>query len=251
MSKYTTELRFLCEQVGGLTESRGYNDTATIIETARPKIFSFDYPIFDTDYKGTLETKFLKHYYTREICAETYGRWKMFLDDKFNLIMPYYNQLYESALKEFDPFKDVDVYIKKDNTNNRNTQEDENGKNNGEYSGKADSTVSQSSDTWSAYSDTPQGGLNGVADMTYLTNATHNYGTGTTITNSTNSGTSANTDSRNKTGVYKTVDDYIEHIAGKKGTQSYSSLLKEWRETFLNIDAMVLDECGDLFFGLW
>lgn len=251
MSKYTTELRFLCEHLSGLSESKGFDDTDSIIESARPKIFSFSYPIFDENYKSTIETKFLRHNYTREICAETYGRWKMFLQDRFNLIMPYYNQLYESALKEFNPFNDVDVYTKKDNTNNRDTTENESGKNDGTAKSNTNGTRNSNDDAWNLYSDTPQGGLNGVADMTYLTNATHSYGTGTESTTSETNASNSNTDSRNKTGTYKTVDDYIEHIAGKRGTQTYASMLKEWRDTFLNIDAMVLEECEDLFMGLW
>lgn len=110
MSAYTTELRFICETLAGREESAGYDDVSEIISIARPKIFSFDYPIFDEAYKPTLETKILRHFYTREICAETYGRWKLFLEAKMNEIMPYYNQLYESERLEFEPLYDADYY---------------------------------------------------------------------------------------------------------------------------------------------
>ena len=39
MSKYTTELRFICESLAGLTESQGYDQVNWIIEQAAPKIF--------------------------------------------------------------------------------------------------------------------------------------------------------------------------------------------------------------------
>lgn len=116
MSKYTTELRYICEWEAGLDESKGYNDTAAIIESARPKIFSFSYPIFDSAYKPTLETKILRHFYTREICAETYGRWKLFLEAKMNEIMPYFNQLYASEALEFNPLYDADYYKEGENS---------------------------------------------------------------------------------------------------------------------------------------
>ena len=32
---------------------------------------------------------------------------------------------------------------------------------------------------------------------------------------------------------------------------SYAKMLKEFRETFLNIDMMVIESLSDLFFGLW
>ena len=103
MSKYTTEVRFICEHLAGLDESKGYDDTDDIIEAARPQIFDFEYPIFDEAYKPVLEHKILDHYYTREIGLETYGLWKQKLRAKMREIMPYYNKLYESELIEFNP----------------------------------------------------------------------------------------------------------------------------------------------------
>ena len=109
MSKYTTELRFICETSAGLTDSEGYTSTRDIIEKSRAKIFDFDYPIFDENYRSVLETKIIKHYYTREIAAETVGLWKLWLDERMNNIMPYYNQLYKSELLEFNPLYDTDI----------------------------------------------------------------------------------------------------------------------------------------------
>jgi len=47
------------------------------------------------------------------------------------------------------------------------------------------------------------------------------------------------------------TENYLETIVGKQGTESYSSLLSKYRETFLNIDMQVINEFNDLFFGLW
>lgn len=103
MSKYTTEVRFICETASGLGESKGYTDVNTIITNAIPKIFTFTFPIFDENYRTVLEKKILKHFYTREICEETVGLWKLRLDTRLNEIMPYYNKLYKSELLEFNP----------------------------------------------------------------------------------------------------------------------------------------------------
>jgi stage V sporulation protein AD len=43
MSKYTTEVRFICEKYAGLEESEGYNEVADIIANSRSKVFDFDY----------------------------------------------------------------------------------------------------------------------------------------------------------------------------------------------------------------
>lgn len=109
MSKYTTEVRFLCESLTGHTESEGFNSVDEILTQAAPLIFSFSFPLYDEDYRLVLEKKILRHYYTREISEETYGLWKLRLEDRMNVIMPYYNQLYRSALLTFNPFYDVDL----------------------------------------------------------------------------------------------------------------------------------------------
>lgn len=107
MGKYTTELRTICEDYAHVEEPISYDQIATIIEAGRQGIFDFDYPIWDPSYKPVLEKKIIKHYFTREIGEETYGLWKFRLDTKLNEIMPYYNNLYESTVLEFNPLYDV------------------------------------------------------------------------------------------------------------------------------------------------
>ena len=109
MSKYTTEVRYICETLAGLSESVGYADIEQVIKNCLPKVFDFNFPIFDESYRSVLETKILRHYYTREIGLETVGLWKLKLSTKLNEIMPYYNKLYKSELIEFNPLYDVEL----------------------------------------------------------------------------------------------------------------------------------------------
>lgn len=104
MSKYTTEVRFICENSAGLSVSEGADNVDSVLDKCWNKVFNFDFPIFDENYRQVLCRKILKHYYTREIAHETVGRWKLALNAKLNEIMPYYNQLYKSELLEFNPF---------------------------------------------------------------------------------------------------------------------------------------------------
>ena len=85
MSKYTTQVRFICESLAGYDESQGYDEVDSIVETAAPQIFE-EYPIFDEAYRLPLNKKILRHFYTREICAETVGLWKLWLNNKMNEI---------------------------------------------------------------------------------------------------------------------------------------------------------------------
>ena len=202
MSKYTTEVRFLCESLTGHDDSEDYSSIDEIIEDALPIIFSFEFPIFDEQYRSVLETKILRHYYTREIGCETYGLWKLRLQTKLNEIMPYYNKLYESELLKYNPLYDVDMTTTNvgqrtgertdlnnaESTENRNraNQSKESGTNIDERKNSFDGTresenaetnvnSSQSIGTRDTenrdmYSDTPQGQLTGVDTNTYLTN---------------------------------------------------------------------------------
>ena len=327
MSKYTTEVRFICEEAAGLTSSVGYLGVNDVINTALPKVFNFEFPIFDEAYRPVLEKKILKHYYTREIGLETVGLWKLFLDTKLNEIMPYYNQLYKSELISFNPMYDVDLTrdhqlkrledIKETGTQesdtNRNGTLDtianktgtthdtslttDHGTANQDISNQktAHGTNGDTTDVTTTvshvdkFSDTPQGALDGLKNDTYMSEARivddtntsktvvsgsddineNNTGNTTTETDATSDTTSdgittqnetvntTNTDKENRVATQNTnknlnsIDDYIEHVTGKTSGVSYSKLLNEFRETFLNIDMLIINDLSDLFMNLW
>ena len=111
MSKFTTEVRWICETFAEHADPDIDINTARpseIITAAAPEIFNFDYPVYDERYRIPLEVKILRHYYTREIAEETVALWKLRLEDRLNIIMPYYNELYKTTLYEFNPLYDVD-----------------------------------------------------------------------------------------------------------------------------------------------
>lgn len=299
MSKYTTEVRYICEHFSGLTESVGYNDVEQVIKNCLPKVFDFNFPIFDESYRTVLETKILRHYYTREIGLETVGLWKLKLNTKLNEIMPFYNQLYKSELIEFNPLYDVELTRERkiegtgtkdtENGESRNGENhadtsqsstnniNENGVDNGTVNGTADGTQNQntSGSGTNMYSDTPQGAITDLQAGKYLTNATVDSATNTfagashdstrqtsenTRNNATN--TDGSTDSSNDVDYSSNMDgysnttlsnteDYLEHVIGSNGGESFSKRLLDYRATFINIDVMVINELEELFFGLW
>ena len=129
--------------------------------------------------------------------------------------MPKYNQLYESAKLEFNPFFDVD-YTRQ-----------------GTNSGEGTSSGTTNSTGNNMHSDTPQNGLESVLNGEYLTDADVSNGESSSRSQNSSSG------------------EFQESIKGKMAGTSYSRLLKEYRQTFLNIDRMVIDELNDLFMGVW
>lgn len=231
MSKYTTEVRFICESCSGLSESAGLANVDKVIASARSKVFDFAYPIFDEAYRSVLETKILKHFYTKEIGAETVGLWKLWLNRKMNEIMPYYNKLYKSELLEFNPLYDVDVTRERAGSSEQSNV----------GGGTTQSTGTNSGNSLDAYSDTPQGAVQNLENYTYLTNARKVVDSGSSQVSSTT--TTNNT--------LNDTEEYLEHVRGKQGGKSYASMLIEYRTTFLNIDMQVIEELNDLFMNLW
>ena len=109
MAKYTTLVRNVCEVMAGYDESKGFNNVNTVLNRSWDKIFTTNMNTYDPDYKSVLCKKILKHYYMREIGAETVGLWQLWMNTKFEEIMPYYNKLYASEMIEFDPIRNVDL----------------------------------------------------------------------------------------------------------------------------------------------
>lgn len=52
-------------------------------------------------------------------------------------------------------------------------------------------------------------------------------------------------------GTVNTTDEYVDIVKGKRAGVTYSAMLKEFRETFLNIDMMVIKELEPLFMQIW
>lgn len=333
MSVYTTELRYICEHDAGLKESVGLNQIDDVIAACRESIFG-DYPIFDEDYRATLETMILKHYYMWEIGAETVGLFKLWLNERMNEIMPKYNLMY-SALdfiaKRAMPFDDTDLQTthegqddtvgsssgtvsssdeesssraeqetgsraetetgSKTETETGSKAETETGTSENATSNTSASNQTNTTDHLNKYADTPQGGLSGLLNDTYLTNATKDDGTDTTNTSATAAAASAGSDSREKSGTdtrarsgaddreraftdtrarsgadqregsrneqhndantVLNVRQYVEHVTGRRGGQSFYSEFYEMIEKLKSIDQMIIRDLQDLFMGVW
>lgn len=251
MSKYTTEVRWICETEAAKVATdripEGFSGIDTIIELSAPAIFNFDFPIFDENYRLVLEKKILRHFYTREIGEETVGLWKLRLWDKLNVIMPYYNKLYNSELLEFNPLYDVDLErsrsgssqgtndgveisnVKSIGNENKSKNDESNGSRNS-VSDASNTSVESSSDSeqgntartgqstdtdigtnWSLFSDTPQGGVQLIDNQdpdVMSGNAYLTNATKNTVNDTkTNNSSDSSQDSRNRESVGNRQDD--------------------------------------------
>ena len=189
------------------------------------------YPIFDENYRNTLNQNILYHYYESEIGFETAPLFRFYLNQKLNEIMPYYNELYrlQKDILESGLTNNVNLTetFKRDtatNTNSNSTSQ-----NNGVNNSK------------NVFLDTPQGNLyKGDIDSTnYATNVTWNK-------NDTSNNISDNSTS-NGTGI----ENYIKTIVGNNGNKYEIDVLTQVKDNLLNIDLLIINELNDLFMGIF
>lgn len=219
MAKYTIQVKTIVESLSGNTESLGLSSLDEAIEIARTKIFDFDYPFYDPSSKADFETWILESILMDEINYETYGLWNLRLRTWMKTNMPYYNKLYESAKLITNPLKNHHL--------ERNTEGSENGTSN--------ANGTSNSVGWNMYADTPQGGINGLENSNYLTNATKDLNDSTSESTNTSSSTSKGKE---------TVDGY-------SGIDENTLLLK-YRQTIININAQFINDFkSKLTLKLW
>lgn len=219
-SQYTISVRWIVESYSQETPDI---TTDQKIAIALPKIFNFDFPIYDESYRLTFEDKLIRHFYFHEINITSIGRWKFMLREKLNLIMPVYNKMYEAVAIKYDPL--IDTRMHETYTRNNNLTSDS--RTNGNVTQKDTSNNSQ------VYSDLPQTTLHGGD---YATNSTQNEGTANSTQNASQT---ANATSNNK--------ETYEHDNTGFSSRSQQALLMEYYESLRNVDEMVFNELRELF----
>lgn len=215
-----------------------------------------DYPIFQESYRDELNAKIIEHYYFREIGQETPGLFKRFLNRRMNEVMPYYNQLYLSALADVD-YLHNDIQERTgsrmiDTDQQRNATSSSDYANSRDERGASESSSNTAGTSRSVNSTTPQMQLSGREDYA---SALVDTGSDTTVTGTaSNTGTSSDQGQQSNTSAdtastdtRETWSETVKALAGMTGGQA----LQTWRETMLNIDMMVIAELEDLFMGLW
>lgn len=224
MSRWTTQLRFIVNQtLDDLNLKHDEENWHYVYE----KLGLNDYPIFDEHYREILNNKIIRHYYTREIGAETAARFAWFLRDAMFLIMPFYNQLYESEIKahNLNPFDERD-WRRVDRATGR-------------QHGTSSNSSESGNEGQDVYQDTPQSEMipAQIKEMKYATAV--NLGK-----SKSNSSAQGSADSNYDNTITRTEQ-------GR--TKSAYELLKTYRETFLNIDYDIINnkEIANCFMTLW
>lgn len=180
------------------------------------------YPIFDENYRATLNKKILDHYLMNEIGLETPALFNHYLGSKLNEIMPYYNTLYQKQTKLLN---NLENNVNLTEEFKRNIENESSGTSSGNSNGKT------------LFEDTPQGTLV-QADMDEMTHAS-------SINFSKSNDSSSSTTSGNST------EDYIKTVIGNNGSKYGVEVFNIIKNNLINIDMMIIDELSDLFMGVY
>ena len=232
MSVYTVQLRYPVEQ-------KLMDMGLACTELNWPSCYGYlglgDYPIFDEEYRSTLNDKIIRAYWLREIGFETFGLFRWHMRRMMHEIMPYYNQLYESEKLITDPLGTKNMEYSEKWTRGEVTAR----------SGTSDTTGNSTvvNDDRNVFQDTPMNGLDtgAVESMDYATNVTFDKGT---------SSTDSATNNRNKSDYTGDFDGTKTHT--EKGVDKpQSEMLLLYRKTFRNIDLEIIGELEPLFMQLW
>ena len=197
-----------------------------------------DYPIFDEAYRDYLNERIIDHYFYNEIALESVDMWIRQMSTKMHEIMPYYNKLYLSEMVEIDPLSTQDTHV--ESTQRSASSGDSSS---GQKTGQKSTTKSTSDgSSRTVQSQMPQVRLAGNKD--YATAATDVSSTSKGVNDVAGDSTS---ESKSRT-TNSSESSQGSHSWGYTGHTA--ALIAAWRQTFLNIDLMVISELQEMFMGI-
>lgn len=189
-----------------------------------------NYPIFNEEYRKTLNDRIRREFWLNEIGHETIDIFIWRLELKMDLIMPRYNRMYLAELENTDP---LDGGISENDTRQWG-----NSSSNGSNTQNSDGSGSTGSRGRTVASDTPQTRLEGNADyassMSDATNETSNKSKSTSSSNSKN---------RNE------YDNNQSSRSKQRGSKA--QMIAQYRSTLINVDNFIIEELRELFLGVW
>lgn len=226
MTKYTVRV---CDILRSFSFPQTNLRFDKIIEHGKDKFFDFDFPWYSEENVGLdeFETLFLETYYTHQIGFETYELFQLNLSKVLKSVMHVYKEKYKVVSKNVD-------YLTTHSMAESVTEQ---------FTGVQTSTNTDSSisktktDTQDINSDNPN-----------ITVQTQDYASsmsrGEVISDN------------NVLSNGKTVNDNESNNAVTRNTKGYagvtpSKIISEFKENIININKELVDECSNLFIGLW
>jgi hypothetical protein len=254
-----------------------------LLDKTNFKLFDFDYQFDDTNFKAQLEQQIIDYYYDYEIGFETPDMFKRKFKARWNRLIKYYNELYNTTLLTYNPLTNYslkEILDQLATTNNTQaTDMTTSGSSttantgttvleqHGSEAGTDTSTVTNNlsshttaNETNSDYPQQPIAGGSYASGASTGDNTTTNTGTVTTDNSGSNDTTNdvtttldttvAVTDSGTNRGTVTndgTINtDYTKTIEGITGI-TYPELIEKHRDVLLRINDRIIEEMKPCF----
>ena len=216
MSKYTIELRTVCELYGRSEVESWFKDYNLSYYLRPDEIASIESAGLWS--KDRLANKIVEHYFMREIGLETPWLFRHYARVTMNEIMERKLPLIYSMSIEYDPLVNVDY-----------TESFE-------RSIENEGTSSNNASGLSVSSDTPQGQIN---KSRVLAGA---YASATGASETESSSNDSNS----------TDENYTKHVKGNSGVSATAQkMIQQYRENIIAVDEEIINELDKLFMGLY
>lgn len=218
-----------------------------VVEATDGDIGLGSYPIFDDAYRAQLNQKIVDHYWNQEIGVESIDMFRMFMRVRMNEIMPMYNKFYEAQAKIIDPF----ITFKSSSTSqaqgDSTTNVENESVNSGTTTSKSDGETTSTSEGVSraVASEMPQVKLSPNKD--YATSAQDSHSESGAKGTATEEGVTSQRGEGTATTAQTGRDSSTSSSEQSGFSGSMASLLVEYRESFMNIDVMIINELQNLF----
>lgn len=228
-------------------------------------VFTFDYEFYSDNHqdKETFEKLFISHFYFREIGFETPERFKVKLQAKLNLIMPYYRQL---ALTEWDKVRGIEQMMTSKNLTettehsqtiqgNNETQSNQSTDSTGSNSTSSNTTQTTTSNNNTIASNLSDGVSQSSLTDGYLTSSLKSDQSDTIQSESSGNSNQSMTGNTNQTISGNNEQQLTEKTTftskGDIGIQTPAYAITEWRKVIINLNQMIVNECEDLFMKIY
>lgn len=179
------------------------------------EIFDFNYPFFNENYRKEFEKHFIDYFYFDEIGQETVAKFKKRLAIKFNLIMPYWNKIFEADRLEQRILDNYDVIETYSRSVENNT------------------SVNSNSTNKNLASDTPVTRTDLNSNNDYYSSIIKDIGEGSSQAEG------------------ESIENWTRRMTGNIGVQTDAdAIVKYWR-SLRQIEIEIFKQCSDLFMGVF
>jgi hypothetical protein len=229
---------------------QGSSNTITIqkIKDRGIDVLDFTFPLHNTIPKAEFKRRFEEYFMFHEIGFPTVARFKHALKVELEMIMPIYNQIFESQLLDVRILNNYELEETFEGKVGKEIDRNATGTSEAESSSRGSSSSSNSGENRRLYKDTPKTTTN-INSMDIVNNITKDLISGTSSNTGSSTDTGSQTFSQNGSETSDEANEYIKRITGNIGVATDSDALANYWKNLKNTWQDLFNELECLFMG--